>query len=101
MKDNLENNLTLSNIAKAVGYSNSHLNTLFMRKTSYSPMIYYNQLRIQRACSFLQFSELKIKEIAFRLGYYDPFHFSKAFSKEMGITPKAYKRKYRESDSNS
>lgn len=101
MKDNLENKLTLNDMAKAVGYSNSHLNTLFSQKTSYSPMVYYNQLRIQRACSYLQFSELKIKEIAFRLGYYDPFHFSKAFLNEMGITPKEYKRRYRENKSNS
>lgn len=97
MKDNLENKVTLDTIAKAVGYSSSHLNTLFSQKTSYSPMVYYNQLRIQRACSFLQFSELKIKEIAFRLGYYDPFHFSKAFFNEMEITPKEYRRRYRES----
>ncbi|MEA4949174.1 MAG: AraC family transcriptional regulator, partial [Petrimonas sp.] len=42
----------------------------------------------------LQFSDLKIKEIAFRLGYYDPFHFSKAFKKETCLTPKEYRRKY-------
>ncbi|MBN2175492.1 MAG: AraC family transcriptional regulator [Bacteroidales bacterium] len=101
MKDNLENEITLSSIAKYAGYSNSHLNTLFTKRTSYSPMVYYNQLRIQRACSYLQFSELKINEIAFRLGYYDPFHFSKAFNKEMGITPKTYKQKYHDSYSNS
>jgi len=96
MKNNLENRITLEDIATAVGYSSSHLTTLFSQKTSYSPIVYYNQLRIQRACSFLQFSELKIKEIAFRLGYYDPFHFSKAFHKEMRITPKEYRKRYHE-----
>ncbi|WP_165022912.1 MULTISPECIES: AraC family transcriptional regulator [unclassified Dysgonomonas] len=94
MKDNLENKITLNDIANAVGYSSSHLITLFTQKTSYPPMIYYNQLRIQRACSYLQFSELKIKEIAFRLCFYDPFHFSKAFLKEMRITPKEYRKRY-------
>jgi AraC-like DNA-binding protein len=44
----------------------------------------------------LQFSDLKIKEIAFRLQYYDPFHFSKSFRREMGITPKEYGTRYRE-----
>jgi len=57
-------------------------------------MGYYNQLKIQRACSYLQFSDLKIKEIAFRLGYYDPFHFSKSFKKETRLTPKEYRQKY-------
>lgn len=96
MKENLENKILLIDIANAVGYSPSHLNTLFVQRTSISPIEYYNQLKIQRACSYLQFSELKIKEIAFRLGYYDPFHFSKAFNKEMGITPKEYRKRYQE-----
>lgn len=97
MKNNLENKISLKDIADAVGYSVSHLTTLFTQRTSFSPMTYYNQLKIQRACSFLQFSDLKIKEIAFRLGYYDPFHFSNAFLKEMRITPKEYRKRYKES----
>jgi AraC-like DNA-binding protein len=96
MKENLEQKIMLEDIAEAVGYSSSRFNTLFLQRTSISPMEYYNQLRIQRACSYLQFSDLKIKEIAFRLGYYDPFHFSKAFHKEMGITPKEYRRRYQD-----
>ncbi|KAA6328405.1 Arabinose operon regulatory protein [termite gut metagenome] len=96
MKENLENKITLNDIAHAVGYSVSHLITLFTQKTSCSPFEYYNQLRIQKACSYLQFTELKIKEIAFRLGFYDPFHFSKAFLKEMEITPKEYRKRYQE-----
>ncbi|SFK46321.1 AraC-type DNA-binding protein [Porphyromonadaceae bacterium KH3CP3RA] len=96
MKEHLEEKITLNNIASAVGYSSSHLNTLFTQRTSYSPMAYYNQLKIQRSCFYLQFSDLKIKEIAFRLNYYDPFHFSKTFVKEMEITPKEYRIRYRD-----
>jgi len=94
MKDNLENKISLKEIAQNLGYSPSHLNSLFAERTSFSPIEYYNQLKIQRACSYLQFSELKIKEIAFRLKYYDQFHFSKAFNSEMGISPKEYRKRY-------
>jgi AraC-like DNA-binding protein/quercetin dioxygenase-like cupin family protein len=94
MKDNLENKITLDDIARHAGYSISHFGTFFARRTSYAPMEYYNQLKIQRAGSYLQFSDMKIKEIAFRLGYYDPFHFSKAFRQEMEITPKEYRKRY-------
>jgi AraC-like DNA-binding protein len=96
MKENLENKITLSDISHAVGYSVSRLNALFIQRTSYSPVEYYRQLKIQRACNYLQFSGLKIKEVAFRLQYYDPFHFSKVFSREMGITPKEYRQKYKD-----
>ncbi|HEX3010247.1 MAG TPA: AraC family transcriptional regulator [Bacteroidales bacterium] len=95
MKDNLENKITLADIASHVGYSCSYLGSVFSQRTSYSLIEYYNQLKIQRACSYLQFSDLKIKEIAFRLGYFDPFHFSKSFRSEMEITPTEYRKKYR------
>ena len=92
MKDNLENNITLDDLARQACFSAGHFGVYFLKKTSYTPMEYYNQLKIQKACSFLQFSDMKIKEIAFRLGYYDPFHFSKAFRLEMGMTPKEYRK---------
>ena len=95
MKNHLEGKITLEDIASQAGYSSSHFGALFSTKTSYSPMEYYNQLKMQRACSYLQFSDLKIKEIAFRLGFYDPFHFSKAFKMEMEITPKEYRNRYK------
>jgi transcriptional regulator GlxA family with amidase domain len=94
MKDNLENNISLDEIASHFNYSKSHLINLFKQKTSYPPMVYYNQLRMQRACSYLQFTLLKIKEIAFKLHFYDPFHFSKAFTKEMKMSPQDYRRMY-------
>ncbi len=95
MKNNLETKITLSGIASHTGYSNSHFGAMFFQRTSYTPMDYYNQLKIQRACSYLQFSDLKIKEIAFRLGYYDPFHFSKTFRYEMKMTPSEYRANYK------
>lgn len=51
---------------------------------------------ILRACTYLQFSELKIKEIAYRLKYFDQFHFSKTFQKEMEITPSQYRKRYQD-----
>lgn len=95
MKDHLEDKMSLEKIASNAGYSVSHFGTLFLEKTSYTPMEYYNQLKIQRSCSYLQFSDLKIKEIAFRLGFYDPFHFSKAFKLEMEISPREYRERYK------
>lgn len=98
MRDNLETKIGLKDIADAVGYSTSHLNALFVQGTSFSPIEYYNQLKIQRVGYYLQFSDLKIKEIAFKLGFYDPFHLSKAFLKEMGLSPREYRKRYNEID---
>ncbi|MCK9507400.1 MAG: AraC family transcriptional regulator [Pigmentiphaga sp.] len=94
MKQNLSGKIRLKEIANHIGYSTSHFSNLFKHKTSIPPMDYYNQLKIQKACSLLEFSNMKIKEIAYYLGFYDPFHFSKAFQDEMEISPKEYRKRY-------
>jgi AraC-like DNA-binding protein len=95
MKEHLEEKLTLAAIAGQVGYSVSRYSALFSAQTSFSPMVYYMQLKIQRACSYLQFSDLKIKEISYRLGFFDPFHFSKIFKNVMEISPQEYRKRYK------
>lgn len=96
MREKIETKLTLADIAQHVGFSTNHVNVVFKESTSYSILEYFNQLKIQRACSLLQFSDKSIKEIAFALNFYDQYHFSKAFKKQMEITPKEYRRKYNE-----
>ena len=95
MKKNLTNKITLHDIAQHVGYSSSYFGALFLEKTSFTPMDYYNQLKVQNSCSLLQFSNMKIKEIAYQLGYYDPFHFSKSFRLVMEISPREYRLRYK------
>lgn len=95
MRDNLTNKLTLNQIAKHVGYSDSYFRNLFLEKTSFTPIEYLNKLKIQKSCSLLQFNNMKINEIAYHLGYYDPYHFSKSFRKEMEISPREYRKKYK------
>lgn len=95
MKNNLTNKITLKQIAQHVGFSSSYFGALFLEKTSFTPIEYYNQLKVQRSCSLLQFSTMKIKEIAYHLGYYDPFHFSKSFHSVMEISPREYRLRYK------
>ena len=40
---------------------------------------------------YLDFTELSVKEIAAQLGYSDPFHFSKVFKQEIGLSPYIYR----------
>lgn len=95
MRNNLTNKISLSQIAEHVGYSDSYFRFLFLEKTSFTPIEYLNKLKIQKSCSLLQFSNMKINEIAYHLGYFDPFHFSKSFKKEMEISPREYRKKYK------
>ncbi len=92
MKENMEKRLTLQELAGHIGYSLSHFSTLFRNKTGYSPMQYFNQLKIQRACQLLDFTEMKINQICYKIGIDDCYYFSRLFRKIMGMSPREYKK---------
>ena len=93
MRENIHKKLGLKEIANFAGLSTSHFSTLFQKKTGYSPMNYFLQLKIQQACQSLDFSDMKINQISMSIGIEDPFYFSRIFSKTMGVSPTEYRRK--------
>jgi YesN/AraC family two-component response regulator len=93
MELNIDKKLSLRDIADEVGYSQTYLSTIFKKETNYSPISYFSHLKITKACEFLDQTKQKIKEIAFMLGYSDPYYFSKDFQKKMGISPRNYRKR--------
>jgi AraC-like DNA-binding protein len=93
MQNHLDKPLTLEMMASAINLSTSHYSNIFRKKTGYSPMVYFNHLKIQHACQFLQFTSLRVNEIALKLGIEDPYYFSRMFTKIMGLSPSQYRAK--------
>ena len=94
MRENMERALKVSDIADALGISTSYYASLFQQCTGYTPITYLTNLRIQKACQLLEFSDMKINQVCYETGYADPFYFSRIFKKIMGMSPKEYKKKY-------
>lgn len=85
--------LTREQIASYAGISADYLTTCFHQELGITPIIYIRRYRIHQACELLRNSDLSITQIAMKVGFCDSAHFSKTFLKEMGVTPKAYRRK--------
>ncbi len=92
---NLENNYTLDEIASKFNYSKSYLHTKFKLETGYSVMVFFNLKKIQKACEYLNYTDLNIKEISFKVGFEDPLYFSRIFKNYMGKSPRNYKKDLR------
>ncbi len=91
MQENMHQSLTLAMLAQNVNSSASHYSAVFKKKTGFPPIEYLNHLKIQKACQFLQFTALRIKEIAFKVGFEDQYYFSRLFAKTMGFSPSEYR----------
>ena len=93
MRTMLSAALNLNTLAAHVSLSVSHYSTLFQQKTHNSPVKYFIFLKMQHACQLLASTHLSVKQIAIKLGYEDPFHFSRMFTKVIGISPRAFRQR--------
>ena len=90
-------NISLSNLAQNASVSRSYLSFLFKQELGENFSHYLTNTRIDHAREMLAGTNLKIYEIADRVGFDSPYYFSKVFKEVTGETCKDYRNKhYRE-----
>lgn len=95
---NYSHNIGVDDIADAVGVSRSHLYRVFMSNTGLSPIDYLTNFRIGEACALLEKTTLSVAEIAYSVGFFDQFYFSRVFKKAKGMPPSKYLAKIRNAE---
>ncbi len=83
--------LTIKDIARAAGASDSRLHTQFKSHLDISPKLYLTEIRLKNAASMLEETRLSIAEIALRVGYDDQSAFTRAFQRHMGSSPSKFR----------
>jgi AraC family transcriptional activator of pobA len=94
VRHNFEHNYPLSQFAKMLGTTISKLNEqakLHAGKTAQN-VIY--GLIASEAKRLLTYENLSVKEVAYKLGFNDPFYFSNFFKKHTLVSPTSYQRSY-------
>jgi AraC-like DNA-binding protein len=79
-----------------VHLSVSQFDRKFKRLFQMTPQQYILRVRINAAAQTLATEAISVAEIAQQAGFYDQSYFTKQFRKQMGLTPSAYRRQYRE-----
>ncbi|MGD8482564.1 MAG: helix-turn-helix domain-containing protein [Gammaproteobacteria bacterium] len=83
--------LAIDEVAEMAGISARTLQRrLRQAGMSFSELL--QQVRFERAASFLRESDVTILEVALQVGYEDPSHFSRAFRRLAGVSPKQYRQ---------
>ena len=92
MHTQLDQDLTLRELAAASYLSPFHFARLFKKLTGVSPHNYLAGIRATRAQLLLAETDLSVTEIGARVGYLSGSHFTKAFRIATGATPREFRK---------
>lgn len=90
MQENKYQKLTLKELSDFMNLSAYYLSKIFKESTGYSIIDYFNKMKIDEAKAMLAEGNIKIKEIAKKLGFSDEFYFSRIFKKTEGVSPSEF-----------
>lgn len=93
IKNNLHKNISVQAVSDYIGIDRSYLCRLFNEHKNTSPKQYMENLKMNRATQYLKLSHITVTEVALSLGYSDCHAFHKAFKKNYGCSPSAWREK--------
>ncbi|MEM7258822.1 MAG: GlxA family transcriptional regulator [Pseudomonadota bacterium] len=87
MEQHLEYPVSIPQICQALEISQRQLARLFKTYVNKSPVLYYRDIRLDRARCLVTQTELKLAEVAVAAGFASQTHFTRAYSQRFGIAP--------------
>lgn len=94
IRANLSRHIKVDDLASVACLSTDHFIRLFKRCTSFTPLQYVNNKRIEKAQVMLFSSNLSVKNLCYALGFEDSSYFVRAFKRATGITPQEYRKTF-------
>lgn len=91
IEKNIAENLTVGEMAKFCGWSDSHFMRWFKKMTGLSLIAYVNERRLAVAAEALKKTDDKILNISQDAGFTNLSNFNRQFRKRYGVTPKEYR----------
>ena len=91
IKENLNANFLITKLAKTANMSCSSFYKLFKISTGYSPIQFIKKMRLAKAKEMLVNKDIKIKTIAYSIGYKSTSQFNREYKRTYKISPKQEK----------
>lgn len=91
IQEELDKELSLTRLSEVVHMNTSYLSRFFKQMTGRNLTEYIMDLRIAKAKTLLRETDLKIQDIAGKVGFDAPAYFIRLFKKETNLTPMEYR----------
>ena len=93
VQENYYKDITLAVVSNHVSLNYSYFSHAFKETTGISFSEYLREVRINKSIDFLGTKDLKIGEIATKVGFNTPKHYTRSFKAVMGISPLQYRER--------
>ena len=94
VRNNFSHSYSLAQFATMLGTTEIKLNELAKLHAGKTAQNVIYGLVTSEAKRLLTYGDLSVKEVAYQLGFNDPFYFSNFFKKQTKLSPKGYKEKF-------
>jgi len=94
LREHIHTKITLEEIAQHFGFHPHYFIDMCHKELGTSPMNYLQQLRLEKAKEYLEFTNMSIDEIAHALSLSTPY-FSRLFREREGLPPSQYREQTR------
>jgi AraC family transcriptional regulator len=95
VRERLATDLSLDDLAGAVGLSKYHFSRRFKQRTGQSPYQFVIYERVRAARRRLRETPQPLVQIALDVGFSSQSHFTRTFKQHVGVTPGQYRRAWR------
>lgn len=90
--DHVAENISLDLLARSIGCSVNSMMRIFKADTGVSIIVYFNQMKIDRAVSLIRESSYSVNEIAEYLSFHSVEYFSRVFKRYTGLSPTEFSK---------
>jgi len=95
MSENLEKNLTLSELSALVFMHPTYFVRRFGKCFGISPLAYFNRMKIYHTMGLLTSTQSSVEEISKAVGFSDSSYFARVFKKYTSTTPTEYRAAFK------
>ncbi|MBD5558991.1 MAG: AraC family transcriptional regulator [Clostridia bacterium] len=95
IEKNYHRKITIEEIAAICGIDRSYFGKIFHDAVGHSPQEFLMRYRMIKASELLKHTDMSITDIASAVSYENPLHFSRAFKKVQGVSPRSWRNQHR------
>lgn len=94
IEQNISQNISIAQLANIMHLSEDRFYHIFKERTGISPTVYILAKRIEKACYYLENTDMKISQIAQECNFCTSSYFTKKFKSIIKITPNQYRKQH-------